>query len=212
VKWFPSDWLSEPGLSLCDVATQGVWANALNAMMLMGTAEISGTIEQLARLCRCRPQQIQVAEVELKKFNVAVISHSGDSITIANRRRVRELEIKELRRKAGSKGLAKRWQTPPEKAMANSAYASSTGEEEVQEGKPANNGHGQPPNEKEFRAYCSMRCMSDTQALACFAYYSARHWLDRNGHVMDWKWLVISWLTRNRGKQEEKDQAQGKIF
>jgi hypothetical protein len=97
---------------------------------------------------------------------------------------------------------------------AHTAYASVGGtlEKRVQGEKPSSNGHSEPPDEKEFKAYCSMRCMSDSQALACFAYYSARHWLDRNGHVMDWKWLVVSWLTRNRGKQEEKEQAQSRVF
>lgn len=129
VKWFPSDWLSEPGLAFCDVATQGVWANALNAMMLSGTGSISGTDDQLARLCRCRLQQIQLAKHELKKFKVAEITVNRNSTTLACRRLVREHEIRELRKKAGSKGLAKRWQTPQQDVIANrmansaSAYA-----------------------------------------------------------------------------------------
>jgi hypothetical protein len=70
------------------------------------------------------------------------------------------------------------------------------------------NGRFQPPDQKEFREYCAMRGMTETQAKKCFVYYSARHWMDRNGHVMDWKWLVIGWLTRD----QEREQTKSKVI
>lgn len=103
--------MSEPGLSLCDVATQGVWANALNAMFLARQAFVEGTKDQLSRLCRCRPQQIEVAALELHKFKVAIVKWQNDSIIIESRRFRRELELLELKKEAGIKGAKTRWQT-----------------------------------------------------------------------------------------------------
>lgn len=116
---------------MCDVATQGVWANALNAMFLAKEPSVTGTKEQLSRLCRCRPQQVEVAALELHKFKVAIVEWQTDSITIASRRLIREMQASEAHRQAGKQGAKSRWQTdskPIDKCMAISAsrYASST--------------------------------------------------------------------------------------
>lgn len=107
VKWYPQDWLSETGLSLCDIATQGIWANALNWMMRDGGASISGTKEQLARLCRCRPQQIEVAFLELRVNKVAIVEMHNECITFKCRRLLKELKMRALKKKAA----AARWCT-----------------------------------------------------------------------------------------------------
>lgn len=73
----------------------------------------------------------------------------------------------------------------------------------------------QPPDQKEFQQYCAMKCIPDSEAAKCFLYYSARHWLDRNGFVMDWKPLVINWLNRAREKdllRRDKEQSKSKVF
>jgi hypothetical protein len=110
VKWFPTNWASEPGLRLCEAATRGIWFEALNTMFLQKTGSITGTIEELAALLSCRTSQMQLAIEQLKMANVAKVIASGSSITIACRRCERQYEISELRRKSGAIGLAKRWQ------------------------------------------------------------------------------------------------------
>src|ERR1043166_3460649 len=86
VRWFPSNWLSEPGLSLCDAATRGIWADAINSMMLSNSDHISGSIDQLSRLCRCSPQQMKQAILEMQNFKIAEISDANGHITILCRR------------------------------------------------------------------------------------------------------------------------------
>lgn len=123
VKWYPANWASEPGLRLCEASTRGIWFEALNTMFLQNTGSITGTIEELAALLVCRTSQMQLAVEQLKKWNVADVMANGDSITIACRRTVRQFEIKELRRKSGAAGLAKRWQ----RSTSTSTSSSSEG-------------------------------------------------------------------------------------
>lgn len=130
VKWFPSDWASDPNLSMCDVATQGVWMNAVNAMMLLNQPRISGTIEELCKPCRCRRVQLEAAIAELKAKKVGTITEHNGCTTLECRRLIRELKLKELKRKAG----AARWSTTRAEAMhagraegyARSEYASAS--------------------------------------------------------------------------------------
>lgn len=108
VKWYPQNWSSEPGLSVCEVATTGIWINAVNAMMLRGTAQITGTVEELSRLCRCRPSQMSLAVAELKKHQIGEVIEQNGDITLACRRLFRGLEISRLRSDAGKASANKR--------------------------------------------------------------------------------------------------------
>jgi len=94
-----------------------------------------------------------------------------------------------------------------------SASASvGTREEEVQEGKPSCNGLSQPPTQAEFKAYCDVQGVPEDQAKSCYCWYEARHWMDRNGHVMKWKPLVVLWMTRSREEQRQKDREKSSRF
>jgi len=101
VKWFPTNWASEPGLRLCEAATRGIWFEALNTMFLQKSGTITGTIEELASLLLCRTSQMQLAVSQLKTFKVADVSEQNGNISLTCRRTVRQYEIKELRRNAG---------------------------------------------------------------------------------------------------------------
>lgn len=77
----------------------------------------------------------------------------------------------------------------------------------------------EPPDQKEFQEYCATQGVPDSEAAKCFLYYSARHWLDRNGFVMSWKHLVINWVNRarekdqlKRDKERSKEQSKSRVF
>lgn len=126
VAWYPQLWLSESGLSLCSAATRGVWADVLNHMLVSAVSTIEGNKHQLAALCRCRPQEIEVAAIELDKYKVAIVRWQGDGISLTSRRVRRDLKLKDDKRKAGVKGAAKRWHPNSMGGMAASICTSSS--------------------------------------------------------------------------------------
>jgi len=132
IAWYPQLWLSESGLSLCSAATRGVWVDVLNHMLVSGVSTIEGSKHQLAVLCRCRPQEIEVAAIELDKYKVAIVRWQGDGIALTSRRVRRDLKIKYDKRNAGIKGAAKRWQTGSKGGMAASISTSVSVPEGVQ--------------------------------------------------------------------------------
>lgn len=129
VKWFCSDWLSDPCLSRCCPATRGIWKDAVDAMICSSAATLSGTLAALARVCRCSELEMQQALLELQLTGTANVSKvegpESDSKTIANdvhvlecRRLTRANEISQKRREIGKNGIAKRWQSDS-KRLAN---------------------------------------------------------------------------------------------
>jgi hypothetical protein len=125
VKWYPQNWSSEPGLSLCDAATRGIWIDAINAMMLTRNGKIVGSLEALSRLCRCRPAQMQVALLEIAQYDIGTVAHQQDGNIIVTCRRIdRELAIKGLRSKAGRISATKRQHTPQHPSTYTSTYTS----------------------------------------------------------------------------------------
>jgi len=118
-KWYPTNWAGETGLRLCSRATRGIWFEILNTMMLRQTGSLTSTLPSFAILLFCTVEEMKVAIDELGREGVAEIKIENDSITIANRKRLRDYKIKELRRNAGSKGAATRWNSDIAKSMAN---------------------------------------------------------------------------------------------
>jgi hypothetical protein len=80
VKWFPTDWASEPGLRLCEAATRGIWFELLNLMFLMKVAKVVGTEDELSKQCMCRTSQMQLALKELSRFQIAEITYSNGNV------------------------------------------------------------------------------------------------------------------------------------
>lgn len=127
VKWFPSDWASDPNLSMCEPSTRGIWMDAVNAMILTGQPRIQGTVEELSRICRCRNVQFQAALAELKMKKVGNIREHNGNTVIECRRLLRDYNLRELRRKAGIASATKRQHHPQHDVPTNdptpSAYA-----------------------------------------------------------------------------------------
>lgn len=115
-------------------------------MLVSGTDSVTGTKEQLASLCRCRPQEIEVASIELSKYKVAIVNQQDGSTTLASRRLRRELNTSELKRKGGLARAAQAQQTRQQPAPARSTSTStSTSKKEGEcEGKPSVEINGHP--------------------------------------------------------------------
>ena len=89
LPWYPkwaTDWLNCPELSLCGPATRGIWEDALCAMHLSSQKKdseeggvLTGTVEQLSRVCRASPDEMRAAIIELFETGTADVRYlSGD--------------------------------------------------------------------------------------------------------------------------------------
>lgn len=95
-RWFPGDWLSDPAVSLCSPATRGVWMDMLMAMYILDRfGKLSGTTEELARLCRCSTSDVSSAIAELQATGAADVTERNGRVTVINRRQLRESQERE---------------------------------------------------------------------------------------------------------------------
>jgi hypothetical protein len=94
-KWFHADWLSDSSVGKCSLAARGLWFELLNLMMADNVSEISGTVEQIARMARCSTQEAEVAIEELCASNCATVTHSNKIVTLGCRRLQREQKTRE---------------------------------------------------------------------------------------------------------------------
>ncbi len=51
MKFYPSDWMSDPRLRACRADTRGVWMDLLSTMWLHGAGELVMTAKQVGRIC-----------------------------------------------------------------------------------------------------------------------------------------------------------------
>lgn len=99
--WYTGDWLKDPHLSMCSPATRGIWMDALCLMHENGESGVlEGTVEGLARACRCSPSEMSEALEELVSTGTVppiFRQNSGvadETVTLENRRMMREAEVR----------------------------------------------------------------------------------------------------------------------
>jgi hypothetical protein len=96
IQFYIGDWLKDPKLSMCSPSTRGIWMDLLCAMHeLDRSGLITGTTDQLARLCRCTAVEISVAVSELKETKAADVTERNGIVTVINRRMLREAKSRE---------------------------------------------------------------------------------------------------------------------
>jgi len=94
-KFFPAHWATDVALSKCSPATRGIWMDLLCSMYADGDkGVVSGTIDQLARMTRCTPQEIRVAVDELKNSDTADVTECNGVVTLENRKMKREFKTR----------------------------------------------------------------------------------------------------------------------
>lgn len=100
--FYTGDWMKDPNLSKCSAATRGIWMDLLCAMHENGrTGIITGTITELAQMCRCSEQEMRHTIVTLRKNEVAEIRKCDArlrKVTVVNRRMNREHKGREATR------------------------------------------------------------------------------------------------------------------
>lgn len=79
MQFHVSDWLSDT--ATLSPATKGIWIDLLALMHIKKTGTITGTLEKLARACRCSTSEMEYAIHELKSENVADIEACYGNVT-----------------------------------------------------------------------------------------------------------------------------------
>lgn len=86
-QFYTGDWLKDPALSMCSPATRGIWMDILCAAHeLARSGQITGTPDQLARICRCTAADLIAAVNELQATGTADVRERRGVYTITNRR------------------------------------------------------------------------------------------------------------------------------
>lgn len=93
IQFYTGDWLKDPALSMCSPATRGIWIDFLCAAHEFArSGQITGTPDQLARICRCTAAELVAAANELQITGTADVRERNGEITIINRRMKREYD------------------------------------------------------------------------------------------------------------------------
>lgn len=99
--WFKldwDDWLTDGELSACSLETQGFWMRCVCLMNRADVYELTGTIEQLRRKLGVLPEELTRCLHDLKTNNAANVRFGNGDVSIASRRRQKELKDKENNR------------------------------------------------------------------------------------------------------------------
>lgn len=111
--FYTGDWMKDPQLSMCSPATRGIWADAICAMHDSDrTGRLSGTSEQLARICRSTLAEMQPAIAELKATGAATVTERNGVVTLICRRMEREHKDRVAARKRQQRHRTPRDVTP----------------------------------------------------------------------------------------------------
>lgn len=126
-KFFWKDWLTDPALSVCSLAAQGLW---MRMLCIMSMSEPPGYFtlppsrgkpvseaKQVARMCLADARLVRVLLDELETRRVFSRDESG---IIVSRRMVRDAELSALGRDAANRGWQRRKGKP--KGVANGQH------------------------------------------------------------------------------------------
>lgn len=190
-QWEWRLWLGDPNLGMCQPATRGIWMDALCAMMERSTDRLTGTLEQLAQVCRCPVAAMTAAVDDLQMQDAAEVHRHDAGITIISRKRRRDIELAEKRSASGKKGAKSKWQNDGK-----------------QDGKP----HGKSgaasdcdcdyPSSSQFVEFCGTCRILPAEAQDLFLQCESRQWHDgANVPIRDWRKYV-----QRRAAQIEEDR------
>jgi len=103
-QWYPGDFRRDPRVIALTFESRAVWREALDAMFLDGDRGlISGTEEQLARMCACSVAQLRTFVTENEALNAADMTTCNGIVTLVNRR----MRKAYLKREKGRKRIEK---------------------------------------------------------------------------------------------------------
>ncbi len=141
--FYTGDWLKDPRLSMCSPSTRGIWIDLMCAMHELGrSGQVTGTVEQLCRICRCTAAEMTAALNEIRLTKTGEVAERSDIVTITCRRMKREADerlagnerVKKHRSNANVTGTKRESNAP-----SSYSYSSSVTEREQESEKEPKN-------------------------------------------------------------------------
>jgi hypothetical protein len=106
------DWLKDPKLSACLPATRGIWMDAICAMHESGSFVLEGSLDQLSRILRATPPEVQSAVDDLKSTGAADVTLRNGKVTLVNRKRKKAAIIRDQTKERVKKHRGNAKETP----------------------------------------------------------------------------------------------------
>lgn len=137
-QFYPGDWMKDPALSMCAPATRGIWVDLLCAIHELDHAgQVTGTPEQLSRLCRCSVAQFVDALSEIRLTRSADVTERNGIVTVISRRMKRDNIEREKTNERVKKHRCNGFVTDNETRMKqDSSSSSSSSKEKEQQAAP----------------------------------------------------------------------------
>lgn len=161
------DWKRDPALSICSPATRGIWIDFVCSMWDAKVDRVSGTAQDLSRLCRCSEGEMVDAVHELALKNAADIEEQNGFFTVICRRLRKQQELSKIRAKSGAK--AKQSERMPEN--------------EDEEG-----------TLRVLREYAVKLGLPESDGEACFHKWQGNGWTNGGEPIRDWRSTMQSWM------------------
>lgn len=183
------DWLHDPQLSMCEISTRGIWIDVISQMHVMRCGVLRGTAKQLAKLCRCTPEEMERAVADLHSTGAAGgVTDSNGVITLVSRRRERDEKRRidgALRQEKYRESHKSNKQVTLERSEVILTDASSIRQEDVSSGDdPLPQSSDGKPTWEHFVAVYNDRLAKQTHSLAVKALLTMsdarrKHWAAR---------------------------------
>ena len=111
-QFYPSDWLEESGLRLCDLSARGLWIDLLCYMFKMeerGHLRINGSVLKCEHIAMLVGRPVGEVDAALKQLINYGVCETDDDGSIYNRRMVRIEDDRRRKSEAGKAGATARW-------------------------------------------------------------------------------------------------------
>ena len=128
-QFYTGDWLKDPSLGMCSPATRGVWIDLMCVMHERNRSGlITGTREQIARICRCTAVEFDAAITELQTTSAADVTERNGVVTVTCRRMKREADERKAaaERKRRERSRNKADPAPDNVTQKSRSYSSSS--------------------------------------------------------------------------------------
>jgi hypothetical protein len=95
--WFKFEtgkWRNDSALRRCSLETKGFWIECIAAMREAEVFELSGTIEEVARLVGCFPEEAMRCLLELQRTKTADVTLGNGCVTVKSRYIAKQVKVK----------------------------------------------------------------------------------------------------------------------
>ncbi len=215
MQFYVNDWFSDFNLAKCSLASRGCWMELLCAMHnLNRSGVITGTADQLSRICRCSAVEFVQCVNELQAERVGEITVRDGIYTIVNRRMRREAKERE---QAGIR--MERHQNGRETAQSINQNDDKTenkrnkngGESDTESKKKdtdVSKEKFRAPTIEEVKTYCLER-RNGVDPVQFVNHYQAKGWKIGKSPMKDWKAAVRTWEKHGDARSENNGGLLG---